>query len=246
MAEDTPTPETKISKEDSGVGEIPGKPGRKKTPSGLQRALGNGSKFQRNAHWVALLGGLIPAVTASVISVMTAYRGEPEANRAYEILAPQVNSQKTSLQIILSRLAKIEGHYEGVEIGKLQAKIDTLVRENAAMKARLVGSTPPTAVKSMGTSGTTATTTKPPPKCKEGQLLGEDKKCHWVKRAVAAKAEAQKAEYERKLREKAEWLRREKEKRQRLEQKVRMLKQRPPPAPAPPLKAVPKTLKEGL
>ncbi len=236
---------TSASSEDSGIGEIPGKPGRKKTPSGLQQAISGGKgKLQRNAHWVALIGGLIPAVTASIISVMTAYRGEPEANRAYEILAPQVNGQKTTLQIILSRISKIEGHYEGVEIGKLEAKIDTLVRENAAMKARLVGSTPPPAVKKA----------EPPPKaeapkCKEGQVVGEDKKCHWVKKAVAAKVkktEAQKAEYERKLREKAEWLRREKEKRQRLEQKVRMLKQRPPPAPAPPLKSVPKTLKEGL
>jgi hypothetical protein len=229
-------------KEDSGVGEVPGKPGRKKTPSGLQRALGNGSRFQRNAHWVALLGGLIPAVTASVISVMTAYRGEPEANRAYEILAPQVNNQKTSLQIILSRLAKIEGHYEGVEVGKLQAKIDTLVRENAAMKARLVGSSPPPAVKKVEPRpGASA------PKCKEGQVAGDDKKCHWVKRTVAAKVkatEAQTKEYERKLREKQEWLRREKAKRRLLEQKVRMLKQRPMPKPAPPaLKAVPKSLK---
>ncbi|NIT79707.1 MAG: hypothetical protein GWN58_33670 [Anaerolineae bacterium] len=219
--------------EDSGIGEIPGKPGRRRlTPTGEQRALKG--KLQRNAHWVALVGGLIPAVTASIISVMTAYRGEPEANRAYELLAPQVNNQKTSLQIIMSRLAKIEGHYEGKEMGKLEAKLETLIKENAELKARLGGT--PGAVKKV----------EPPkePACKEGQVLGDDKKCHWVKKSVATKVKktlAKKQEY-------MEWLRREKEKRRLLEQKVRMLKQqtatRPPPAPAPPpLKAVPKSLK---
>jgi len=175
---------------------------------------------------------------------MTAYRGEPEANRAYEILAPQVNSQKTTLQIILSRMSKIEGHYEGREMGKLEAKIDLLLKENAALKSKL--GTPTPDVKSGGSSGgsTAPTAAKPKaPKCKEGQLLGDDKKCHWVKRSVATKVKKTEAESQRKLREKAEWLRREKEKRQRLEQKVRMLKQQTAAKPAPTLKAVPSSLR---
>jgi len=121
-------------KEDSGIGEIPGRPGRKPTKEQPIR-----DKLKEYAHWVALIGGLIPAVTASVISVMTAYRGEPEANRAYDLLAPQVNAHKTSLQIILSRLAKIEGHYEGMEMGKLSARIETLLQENSELKKESKG-----------------------------------------------------------------------------------------------------------
>lgn len=220
-------------KEDSGTGEVPGKPGRVRSPSAEQRILD--SRLRRNAHWVALLGGLIPAVTASVISVMTAYRGEPEANRAYDLLAPQVNNQKTSLQIIMSRLAKIEGHYEGLEMGKLSARIDSLLMENAELKKRLEA--PPTAVKEKEAP-------KPPEeKCKEGHVLGDDKKCHKVQRTVADKVKktlAKKQEYE-------EWLRREKEKRQLLEQKVKMLKQKAPAAPAPPpLKTVPDSLEAAM
>lgn len=213
-------------KEDSGIGEIPGKPGRVRSPSSEQKVMD--SRLKRNAHWVALIGGLIPAVTASVISVMTAYRGEPEANKAYDLLAPQVNAQKTSLQIILSRLAKIEGHYEGLEMGKLSARIDSLLAENADLKKKLEQGPP--AVKKEEPPK--------PPDCKAGEILGDDKKCHKVQKSVATKLEktiAKKKEYE-------EWLRREKEKRRLLEQKVRMLKQAPP-APAPPrLKSVPDSL----
>lgn len=220
-------------KEDLGIGEVPGKPGRKRTPSAEQRILDSG--LRRNAHWVAIIGGLIPAVTASIISVMTAYRGEPEANRAYDLLAPQVNAHKTSFQIVLSRLAKIEGHYEGLEMGKLSARIDSLLMENAELKKKLEAL--PSAVKN----------SEPPKvedqKCKEGQVLGDDKKCHTVQRTVADKVKrtlAKKREYE-------EWLRREKEKRQLLEQKVKMLKQRPPPVPAPPpLKTVPDSLEAAM
>jgi hypothetical protein len=216
-------------KEDSGIGEIPGRPGRKPTKEQPIR-----DKLKEYAHWVALIGGLIPAVTASVISVMTAYRGEPEANRAYDLLAPQVNAHKTSLQIILSRLAKIEGHYEGMEMGKLSARIETLLQENSELKKKL--EQPPTAVKSNEPTSQAV----PPPGCKEGFVQGDDKRCHRVQPTVAKKFQktlAKKKEYE-------EWLRREKEKRQLLEQKVRMLKQHRPPAPAPPpsLKTVPDSL----
>lgn len=220
-------------KEDSGIGEVPGKPGRVRSPSAEQRILD--SRLRRNAHWVALIGGLIPAVTASVISVMTAYRGEPEANKAYDLLAPQVNAQKTSLQIILSRLAKIEGHYEGMEMGKLSARIDALLAENIELKKRL--EVPPTAVKEREAP-------KPPETpCKEGHVLGDDKKCHKVQQTVADKVKktlAKKQEYE-------EWLRREKEKRQLLEQKVKLLKQQQQPALAPPhLKTVPDSLEAAM
>jgi hypothetical protein len=194
---------------------------------------------------VALLGGLIPAVTASIISVMTAYRGEPEANRSHELLAPQLNAQKVRLQIILSRLSKIEGHYTGMAAGKLEAKIDMLLKENAALKAQSPLKTLEPGVKKA--EPPKAALPKAPPKCRKGQVIGDDKKCHWVQKAVAAKVKAQAAktkDYQRRLREKHEWLKREKEKRQRLEQKVRMLKQRPYPKPAPPpLKAVPESLK---
>jgi hypothetical protein len=242
-------------KEDSGVGEVPGKPGvrAKTTPSGEARAIKIG-RLQRNAHWVALIGGLIPAVAASVVSVVTAYKGEPEANRSHELLAPQVNAQKISLQIILSRLSKIEGHYAGMAAGKLEAKIDMLLKENAALKARTPVTTPVPGVKKVqppkgggGGGGTAMGTISNVPKCKKGQVIGDDKKCHWVQKAVAAKVKAQAAktkDYQRRLREKHEWLRREKAKRRQLEQKVRMLKQRPYPKPMspPPLKAVPESL----
>lgn len=202
---------------------------RKPSPSGEQRAWQG--RLQRNAHWVALVGGLVPAVTAAIISVITAYRGEPEANRAYELLAPQINAQKTSLQIVLSRLSKIEGHYEGREIGRLEAQVDRLLRENTELKSRLLGPGPGVVKKTQSAA------------CRAGFVLGQDKRCHRVRKTVATKVRAT----EHQLREKQEWLRQEKEKRRQLEQKVRVLKeQRGSAKPAPPtLKAVPKTLQEA-
>lgn len=201
---------------------------KRRTPSQEQRALEG--RFKRNAHWVALLGGLIPAVTAAVISVMTAYRGEPEANRAYAILAPQVNAQRASLQAVLSRLAKIEGHYEGKEIGKLEAQIERLIQENKQLRRKTTFRAPISVKKR-----------KPPKSCKAGYVLGQDYKCHHVKRTVATKVRAT----EQKLRENQAWLQHEKRRRGHLEQRMRVLKNQARSKPQMLLKAVPETLKKA-
>jgi hypothetical protein len=198
-------------------------------------------RLKRNAHWVALIGGLIPAVTASVISVITAYKGEPQATKAYELLAPQVNNQMSSLQIILTRLAKIEGHYEGLEMGKLSARIDSLLVENADLKRKL--ETLPVVKKSVEPTPAPASA---PAACKEGHIAGTDGKCYRVQKTVAKKvkaAEAKVKDYERKLREKQEWLRREKERSQKLNQKLEQMLQKKAAPVAPVLQAVPPDLK---
>lgn len=235
---------TEPRQEDSGVGEIPGKPGRQRRPTTGDVIKAKANRLKEHAHWVALLGGLLPAVTAGVISVITAYRGEPEANRAYEILAPQLNRQRTAIQIALGKLAKMEGRLEGEAAARLEAKVDKLTEENRKLKDQLMG--PPQSVKK-----TSPATPAPPEhtavKCPDGQVAGSDGKCHNVRRTIAArvKADTEKAKtFERKLREKQEWLRREREKRQQLEQKVRMLNAAQKAVVAPQLKMVPSSLKK--
>jgi len=204
------------------------------------------NKLKEHAHWVALLGGVLPALTASIISVMTAYRGEPEANRAYEILAPQVNRQRTALQITLGKLSKIEGRLEGETAAKLAAKLDKLSEENAALKAQIDAlKINPKGVKS--TSPSTDPQASSVKKCPDGQVLGADGVCHRVRKAIAAQVQADTVRArvtEQKLREKKEWLRREKEKRRQLEQKLRMLKATQQAETTPQLKIVPDSLKK--
>jgi len=223
-----------------------GKVERKATPSG-EVAKAKSQKLKDNAHWVALLGGLLPAVTAGVISVVAAVKGEPEANRAYEILAPQLNAQRSRLIEAEKSLAKLEGRSQGWRVGKISAQLDALREENQKLKDQLAAR--PTSVKK-GSAASKPTVADGGTKCRKGYVLAEGK-CRRVNRAVAKKVaddERRAAEIARKLNEKHRWLQQEKQKRKALEQKLKQLqsKSKAPPAPRHHLKAVPKRLRDAL
>lgn len=221
---------------------------RPKTPSGETEKV-KSQRLKDNAHWVAILGGLLPAVTAGVISIVTAVKGEPEANRAYEVLAPQINAQRARLIEAEKSLAKLEGRSQGWRVGKISAQLAALREQNQKLKDQLTSAST-SGVKKGSAKPAPAAASAEPKKCRAGYVLAEGK-CRRVNRAVAKKVaddERKAVEIARKLKEKHQWLQREKQRRQALEQKLKQLqsKMKAPPAPRHHLKAVPKRLRDAM
>ena len=101
----------------------------------------NRPAFKEYAGAIAVLLGALPALTGMIISLISVYRGEPEARKAYTSLSAEVNKIHDWMEAVQLTLAKHEGRGEGLLVAKQEeilAKIAELTAENEKLKAEAV------------------------------------------------------------------------------------------------------------
>jgi len=195
-----------------------------KQPKGFIR----GDVLKNYAGAIAILLGALPAVGSLVVSVVTAYRGEPVAEKTWTTVRSQLNRQAEMINKLHLRMVHIQAHEEGKTSAAIQLKLDELQKKydqlqiNTEVRASAVG---PTSLPESSAD------------CQVGHIK-IDNKCRSVAKSVAVKVKAderkteviQKSLDEEKLRR----LREEKIRRQ-VDQKIQkaqsaqpMLKQLPP------------------
>lgn len=97
----------------------------------------NRPALKEYAGAIAVLLGALPALTGMIISIVSSYRGEPEARKAYASLSAEVNSLHDWMEAVQLTLAKYEGREEGLLVSKQQeilVKIAELTAENDKLK----------------------------------------------------------------------------------------------------------------
>lgn len=106
-------------------------PRKKRRPSNAIRMLSKSERLRNYAGAIAILLGAVPALGSLIVSTMTAYRGEPAAekalktvNAAYSAIREEVNKQRVTLEAILERQNRQEGREEALGIATLQMKLD--------------------------------------------------------------------------------------------------------------------------
>ena len=113
----------------------------------------------------------LAACLAVIPSVINAIRGEPVAEQTWKTLKEQVDKQSEVINRIHVRMAYFQAKEESRTAMQIQKQLEDLQEkynnEVAAKKAE---------------------------QCKEGHAPGTDGKCHWVKKAVAAKVKEVKSE----------------------------------------------------
>ena len=201
--------------------------GRKKKISEEVKRL---SRSEKARNYLVGLG----AASALILGLIAQCRGEPVAEKTWTTVRTELNEHTKTINKIRTRLVYFQAWQEAKTAMELQQKLETLQRKYDALKA---GKSAAKAPKSMPTK--VAKTEK----CKDRQVLGDDGKCHWVRKVVATKV--QKSEAQVRAMRKA--LEAEKRKRLALERRksdlVRKLIQQSKAADAPaPLRALPKRL----
>lgn len=197
-------------------------PSRRKRPSGPVRML-QGERLRNYAAAIAILLGALPAVGSLIVSLVTAYRGEPVAQKTWETLRAEVNKQAEAINKLHLRIVHFQGHQEGQTAAELQHKLDDLQRKYDEIKEK----DEPSKEK-----------VEAPKKCRSGQVLAEGK-CRSVPRAVNDLVKKKEEELKKVKKEAEEEKRRHREEeRKRIRQQTQKLAK-----PAPPLlKGLPKHL----
>jgi prefoldin subunit 5 len=85
--------------------------------------------FKTYAGAIAILLGALPAVGSLVVSVVTAYRGEPYAEKTWTTLRKQVDEQSSAINAINLKLTKMEALQEGLQLGKIQGELEALQKQ---------------------------------------------------------------------------------------------------------------------
>jgi hypothetical protein len=226
MSDETPT-------EESGVGEIPGKPGARKKTTGEVMGI---SKSERVRNYLIGIG----ALTGLILGLFSQFKGEPIAERTWKTLRRQVNKQSEIINRLHIRMVAFQAAQEARTAFELEGKLDALQKKYDALLAKQGSQKPtqsPVSVKPAAPA---------PPKCSAGHVVDARGRCRAVHKAVAAKVQAdqkravsaQKAlEAEKRKRLEAE--RRKKELMRKL---IRQTKAKAAPRP---LKALPDKLDEA-
>lgn len=98
----------------------------------------NRPALKEYAGAIAIVLGALPALTGMVISIVSSYRGEPEAQKAYTSLSAEVNNLHDWMEAVQLTLSKYEGREEGLLVAKQQeilAQLAVLTAENEKLKA---------------------------------------------------------------------------------------------------------------
>jgi hypothetical protein len=106
----------------------------------------NRPALKEYAGAIAIVLGALPAITGMVISVVSSYRGEPEAQKAYSSLAEEVNKVHDWMAAINLELAQRRGREEGIAFGQqavILTKLEALQAENDQLKKQMVPSALP-------------------------------------------------------------------------------------------------------
>jgi gluconate kinase len=123
----------------------------------------------------------IAACLAAVPSIITAARGEPVAEQTWTTLKAQVDKQSEVINKMHRRLIYFQAKEESRTAMQLQAQLEALQKKYDELKSQK--SSVPKAPEKHAVA-----------KCKQGQVLGSDSRCHWVRKAVAAKVKESKSE----------------------------------------------------
>jgi hypothetical protein len=97
----------------------------------------NRPALKEYAGAIAIVLGALPAITGMVISILSSYRGEPEAKKAYTALSAEVNKVHDWMEAMQLTMARYEGRQEGLSVakqGEILAQIQALTAENAQLK----------------------------------------------------------------------------------------------------------------
>jgi hypothetical protein len=172
------------------------------------------SEILRNyAGAIAILLGALPAVGSLIVSVVTAYRGEPVAEKTWTTVRTQLNQQAAAVNKLHLRVVHMQAHEEGKTSAAIQLKLDELQKKYDQLRVSSSSTPPPTIA-------------LPAPRstdCKDGQIRINDR-CRPVSRSIAAKVRADEKETDE-IRQKlmVEKLRRmeEEERRRAAEKKVK-------------------------
>jgi len=194
-----------------------------KPPTGSVWAL-KGERLRNYAAAIAILLGALPAIGSLIVSVTTAYRGEPVAEKTWTTLRDQVNKQSESINKLHLRLVHFQGVQEGQTLSDLQHKLDDLQRRYDLL------------------SSSSSSQNPEPDKCRDGHVFAGGR-CRAVSQAVddlVKQKEQEAAEAKRKAEE--EMKRRLEEQKKRIEQTQKLSK----PAPPSLLKSLPKHLDDAV
>lgn len=122
------------------------------------------------------------AASALILGLIAQLKGEPVAEKAYEVLRVNQNKQAKELNRIRMRLVYFQAYQEAQTAMTIQSKLEALQKKYDA----LLAGKPHAAVK----PATKPTVVAAPPKkpdCKDGWVRGTDNKCHRVRKAVAVR-----------------------------------------------------------
>lgn len=140
------------------------------------------------------------AASALILGLVAQFKGEPVAEKAYDVLRANQNKQAKELNRIRMRLVYFQAYQEAQTAMSVQAKLEALQKKYDTLLAGKPQATAPPVAK----PPTVAAAPPKKPDCKEGWVRGTDKKCHRVRKAVATrmKTDARAAkETKRRLRE---------------------------------------------
>jgi hypothetical protein len=105
---------------------------------------------------IAIVLGALPALTGMVISILSSYRGEPEAQKAYTSLSGEVNKVHDWMNAINLELARHRGREEGAAFAQqavILEKLEALKAENEQLKRNAKPAPPPPPPTVEGTIG---------------------------------------------------------------------------------------------
>lgn len=129
----------------------------------------------------------IGAVSALILGLIGMFRGEPVAQKAWETArdalnkqALTLNHQQKTINRLKTRMVYFQAWQEASTAMAVQQKLEALQKKYDSLRSK----------GGVGTAGQPAAPKiVAKPTCSAGHLLGDDKKCHRVRRAIAARVE---------------------------------------------------------
>lgn len=99
---------------------------RKGKSSGIVKAFTKSEKLKDYAGAIAILLGALPAVGSLIVSLVTAYKGEPVAEKTWNTVRIQLNQQAEMINNLRLSVIQVQAHEEGKTLASLQIKLDDL------------------------------------------------------------------------------------------------------------------------
>lgn len=117
----------------------------------------------------------IGAASALILGLVAQFKGEPVAEKAYDVLRANQNKQAKELNRIRMRLVYFQAYQEAQTAMTVQTKLEALQKKYDELFSKRATSKPVTP----------STATPLPRTCRESWVMGADKKCHQVRKPVA-------------------------------------------------------------
>ena len=138
-------------------------------------------------HRFTLTAAGVAACLAAMPGVITALKGEPLAEETWRTLKKKVDEQSKFINLMKVKLVYFQAQHDMESSLSLKKKLNELQKKLDELRGD-------SKVETKKESSASKFTEKP--KCNERQTLGVDGKCHWVRKAVAAKIKQEEKEKE--------------------------------------------------